>query len=108
MAKMRLIKGAVNNVAEGVCIVKSTAVRSNSKGSDYLDMVLADAEGEIAAKLWDYDPVTNGVFYPEMIVKVRGTITIWKDVEQLRVDRIRATTPEDGGGHVRARALCTI
>lgn len=96
MAKMRLIKGALNNVAEGICIVKSVSVRSNSKGSDYLDIVLADADGEITAKLWDFDPVTNGVFYPDMIVKVRGTVTLWKDVEQLRVDRIRETMPEDG------------
>ena len=96
MARMRMIKNAINNTAEGFCMIKSAAVRANSKGSNYLDLVLADAEGEISAKLWDYDPMLHGGLYPESIVKVRGSITVWKDTEQLKVERIRLATPEDG------------
>ena len=95
MARMRLVKNAVNNSVEGFCIVKSAAVRQNVKGTDYLDMVLADADGEIAAKLWDYDPEQHGGYYPESIIKVRGTVTVWKDVEQLKIERIRAALPSD-------------
>ena len=34
---------------EGFCIIKSVSVRQNIKGTDYLDLVLADAEGEAVA-----------------------------------------------------------
>lgn len=96
MARMQLLQDAINNVVEGFCLVKSAAVRANSKGSDYLDIVLTDARGEIAAKLWDYDPAAHGVFHGEDIVKVRASITLWRDNEQLKIERIRHAAPEDG------------
>ena len=36
-----------------------------------------------------------GLFEPEDIVKVRGTVTIWKDSEQLKIERIRHATEAD-------------
>lgn len=95
MSNMRLAKNAIGNMVEGFCIVKSAALRQNVRGSDYLDLVIADSDGEIAAKLWDYDVGTHGTYYPEDIIKVRGSITMWKDAEQLKVERIRHTTPDD-------------
>ncbi len=81
--------GGSPNQVEGHCIVKSVAIRSNVKGASYLDMTLADAGGECAAKLWDYAPETHGVYAADTVVKVRATINIWKDEEQLKIDRIR-------------------
>jgi len=96
MARMRLARLAVDHTAEGFCIVKSAQVRSNVKGVAYLDLVLSDAEGEIAAKLWDYDPAHHGTYGVDDVIKVRGTLTIWKDAEQLKVERIRQATAQDG------------
>ncbi|OQB23482.1 MAG: 3'-5' exoribonuclease YhaM [Firmicutes bacterium ADurb.Bin182] len=95
MARMKLLSDAKGNTAEGYCIVKSVAVKSNIKGASYLDLILADRDGEISAKLWDYDRMTHGEYDPDTVVKVRGTITIWKEAEQLKVDRIRNVTGED-------------
>lgn len=96
MSRMRLL---TNNVGatqvEGFCIVKSLQVKTNSKGSAYLDFVLADCEGEIDAKLWDYNTMQHGVFEPEQVVKVRASVTIWKESEQLKIDKIRHITDED-------------
>lgn len=92
MGRMKLldkIKNGSANQVEGHCIVKSVQQRSNVKGSDYLDFVLADAWGEISAKLWDYDMEQHGVYYPGSIIKVRATLTQWKDIAQLKIDRIR-------------------
>lgn len=92
MGRMRLLDNVINaatNQVEGFCIVKSAQIKSNIKGNDYLDLVLADAGGEINAKLWDYDMSVHGMFYPDTIIKVRGTVTQWKEVDQLKVDRIR-------------------
>ena len=47
------------------------------------------------AKLWDYAP-EMGTFTSEDIVKVRGVVTTWKDTEQLKIDRIRHATQDDG------------
>ena len=94
MGKMRLIKDAYGTT-EGFCLIKSAAVRTDVKGSEYLDLVLADAEGECVAKLWNYARLTYGEFDANDIVKVRGSVQVWKDTEQFKIDRIRKITPDD-------------
>ena len=113
MGRMKLLTNVINkttNQAEGFCIIKSVQVKSNVKGADYLDLMLADAGGEIVAKLWDYSTAVHGIYAVGDIIKVRGTINMWKDTEQFKVDRIRhkrdaeevnisdlvATSPVDG------------
>ncbi|MDO4567913.1 MAG: HD domain-containing protein [Clostridia bacterium] len=96
--RMRLLFNCINgseNQVEGFCVVKAAQVRSNVKGADYLDMTLFDADGEVNAKLWDYDVSTHGTFQPQDLIKVRGTVTLYRDQEQLRVERIRKATPAD-------------
>ena len=97
MARMRMLSelpdGQLN--FEGFCLVRSCQVRTNVKGTPYLDLVLADCEGEAVAKLWDYNAETMGAFQSEDVVKVRGVITVWKEAEQLKIDRIRHATDAD-------------
>ncbi|HRX57603.1 MAG TPA: HD domain-containing protein [Eubacteriales bacterium] len=95
MSRMRLLNESKGQSFEGFCLVKTVAVKTNVKGSEYLDLVLADCEGDCAAKLWDYSKELHGVFAPDDIIKVRGSINIWKDTEQLKIDKIRHATPED-------------
>ena len=94
MGKMRLT-AQIGGTTEGFCLVKSVAARTDVKGSEYLDFVLADSEGEGVAKLWNYSRAYHGVFEPDDIIKVRGSVQIWKDNEQFKIDRIRHVTPED-------------
>ena len=94
MGKMRLT-AQIGGTTEGFCLVKSVAARTDVKGSEYLDVVLADSEGECVAKLWNYSRAYHGVFEPDDIIKVRGSVQIWKDNEQFKIDRIRHVTPED-------------
>ena len=94
MGKMRLVREAAGTT-EGFCLVKSCAARTDVKGSEYLDLVLADSEGECVAKLWNYSRVYHGTFEPNDIVKVRGSVQVWKDNDQFKIDRIRLATPED-------------
>ena len=93
MGRMSILN-APGQQTEGFCMVKSAAIRTDSKGGAYMDMVLADAGGECVAKIWNYGP-SMGMFEPEDIVKVRGTVTIWKDSEQLKIERIRQATEAD-------------
>jgi len=92
MSRMHLLNqviNAANNQVEGFCIVRSVSQKSNVKGSEYLDFVLCDAGGEVNAKLWDYNIEQHGRYEADTIIKVRGTINLWKDTEQLKIDRIR-------------------
>lgn len=95
MGRMRLLNQSSGQQFEGFCIVKSVSIKSNVKGSEYLDFVLADCEGEGVAKLWDYNRETHGSYDADDIVKVRGSITMWKETEQLKIERIRHTQPAD-------------
>lgn len=92
MGRMKLLGKVVNQQTgqvEGYCIIKSVQQKSNIKGSDYLDFILCDSEGEIAAKLWDYNPLEHGTYFPDTIVKVRASVNLWKETEQLKIDKIR-------------------
>lgn len=94
MGRMRLIKEAYGTT-EGFCLIKSAAVRTDVKGSEYMDLVLADSEGECVAKLWNYSRLTYGEYDANDIVKVRGSVQVWKDTEQFKIDRIRKVTEDD-------------
>lgn len=84
-----------NGTVEGFCLVKTLEVKKTAKGLSYLDMTLTDSTGEINAKLWDYKEELHGDIKANMIVKVRGTESMFNDTPQLRVDRIRRTLESD-------------
>ena len=98
MGRMNLLSKYINKengTVEGFCIVRSVQVKRNVKGADYLDFTLADVGGEINAKLWDYSTDTHGIYTVGDIIKVRGTVNMWKDVEQFKIDRIRHRSDDD-------------
>lgn len=84
------------NAYEGFCLVKSVTVRRTARGSNFLDLILADSTGEIGAKLWDYKEELHGVVAVNDLIKIRGTLSPFNGEDQLRVDRIRKATPDDG------------
>jgi 3'-5' exoribonuclease len=80
---------------EGYCLIKSLEKKTTAKGLPYLDMILADKDGEIPAKFWDYKEELQGRFEAGQLVKVRGTVSVYNDADQLRVERLRPATDED-------------
>lgn len=76
-------------------MVKSVDRKTTSKGMPYLDFILSDKTGEINAKLWDYHEEIQGVFEVGTIVKVRGSVSQYNGVDQLRIERIRKALPSD-------------
>ena len=98
MGRMKLLSNIINNATnqvEGFCLVKSVQLKVNVKGAEYLDFTLADAEGEVNAKLWDYQTATHGSYSAGEIIKVRGTVNMFRDTEQLKIDRIRKMKETD-------------
>lgn len=79
-------------------MIKSIYVKTGSTGKNYLDMILADSEGEVVAKKWDLSESETDTFGSDQIgkiVKVRAQVTEWKGQKQLRVTKIRFSVPED-------------
>lgn len=88
-------KSNSNGTCDGFCLVKNAEKKINVKGAAYLDMTLCDKSGEINAKLWDYREDIHGQYEPGELVKVRGSISQYNGVDQLRIDRIRPVIESD-------------
>jgi len=84
-----------SNTLEGFCLVKSVEQKTSAKGQAFLDLTLMDTDGEIGAKLWDYKPESHGVYSPNDLVKVRGTVSVYNGQDQFRVERMRAAGEKD-------------
>ena len=79
-------------------MIKSVAIRTGSNGKDYLDLGLGDCSGEINGKKWDISPdeLPSLIALKEGdIVKIKGLVTEWNSIKQLRVQRIRKAAPTD-------------
>ena len=79
---------------EGFLLVRSAEKRKDIKGSDYVDMNLADRTGEINCKIWNWD---SGADAPETgkPIKVRGTVQEYNGRLQLRVEKWRMAAADD-------------
>lgn len=85
-----------NGIQDAFLMVKSSDRKVTQKGMPYLDLILCDKTGEITAKLWDYHEEVQGVFEPGAIVKIRGSVSPYNGVDQLRIEKIRKALPSDG------------
>lgn len=86
-------KTVSNGMCEGFVILKRCEEKKTKTGSDYLDVVIADNDGEMSAKKWDYTP--SGLFQQDMIVKVRGTVEQYNGKDQFRIAQIRPVNDSD-------------
>lgn len=85
-----------NGLVDGFCIIKSIDCKTSSKGDSYLDMMLGDADGEINAKLWRYSKELHGEYQVNELVKIRGMISQYNGSDQIKIERIRHATAQDG------------
>ena len=85
-----------NGATDSFLMVKTADRKVTAKGMPYLDLMLSDKTGELSSKLWDYHEEDQGVFAPGTIVKVRGTISPYNGVNQLKIEKIRKAIPSDG------------
>ncbi len=85
-----------NGLVDGFCIIKSIDQKTSAKGDAYLDMMLGDSDGEINAKLWRYSKELHGEYAVNELVKIRGMISQYNGADQLKIERIRHTTANDG------------
>ena len=80
-------------VVEFYAFVKSCERKSAKNGTFYLDMVLADKDGELVAKLWDF----KGDILPEVnsVMKFLGTLQQYNGNDQFIIQKMRPTVESD-------------
>jgi 3'-5' exoribonuclease len=79
-------------------MVKTIAIKIGANKKQYLDLVLCDKSGEITGKKWDVAdaelPTLNEIGEGDL-VKLKGNVTEWNGMRQLRVLKLRKSVPED-------------
>lgn len=89
---------------EGFYLLKSAVSKVTASGKPFLSAVLADSDGTIEAKAWDYSgPV--GTANEGSIVKIRGSVSEYRGALQITIDRLRLATEED---HYDVSALVSV
>lgn len=79
---------------EGFYLLKSAVSKVTASGKPFLSAVLADCDGMVEAKVWDYSgPI--GAADEGKIVKVRGSVSEYRGALQVTVDRLRLATADD-------------
>lgn len=76
-----------NGMCDGFVLIKRCEEKKTKNGASYLDLIIGDKDGEMPAKLWDF----NGreIFEEEMVVKIRGTVEQYNGKDQFRIAQIR-------------------
>ena len=79
-------------------MVKSVALKVDSRKKEYVDFTLSDKTGDVNAKKWDVmeeeKPGLSDIKEGE-IIKVKAQVSEWQGQTQLRIQRIRKSTPAD-------------
>lgn len=79
---------------EGFYILKNTSIRTSNAGKPYLCTALIDKTGEIETRAWDYaGPISASD--EGSVVKIRGTVSEYRGMRQLIIDKIRLAEDRD-------------
>ncbi len=81
--------------AQGFALVTRKEVRQDRNGRAYVDLEMADASGNLSAKIWPDSPAIKGHFSDKDFVAFKGTVRAFKDQLQLNLDYCRAVEPAD-------------
>ena len=82
----------------GYYLIKELDVKQTNATppKDYLDIVLCDSTGQLSAKFWDASSRDKEVFFPMVLVKVKGLVQTYRERLQIKIVQIRPVTEEDG------------
>ncbi len=80
----------------GHLLALEAAYKTSSRGSEYLELKLGDASGDVKGFLWDIRAVEGDpdLIRPDVFVKVKGAVSSYNGRLQMRLDKVRFA--EDG------------
>lgn len=76
---------------QGFLLAMEAAYKTSTKGSEYLELKLGDASGDLKGFLWDVRAVEGDMeaVRPDVFVRVKGTVTSYNGRLQLKLDKVR-------------------
>ena len=87
---------------EGFYILRGAQGKVTANGKPYLNASLSDRSGAIDAKCWDYAGPIGGADEGK-VLKIRGTVSEYRGMLQLTIERLRLA--EDADQYDRARLV---
>lgn len=78
-------------VFTGLLLAQEAAYKVSTRGSEYLELKLADASGDLKAFLWDVRAVEGDpdAIRADVFVKVKGRVEAYNGRAQMRLDKVR-------------------
>ena len=91
------------DVFQGFLLVQEAAYKISAKGSEYLDMKVGDASGDLKAFLWDVRAVEGDMnaIRADAFVKVKGAVSSYNGRLQLKLDKARFAADAEIGDFSR-------
>ena len=97
---------------QGFLLAQEAAYKTSAKGSEYLELKLGDASGDLKAFLWDVRAVEGDLeaIRSDVFVRVKGAVTSYNGRLQLKLDKARFAADAEVGDFsaffpVRARPV---
>jgi len=87
----------------GFLLAQEVAFKTSAKGSEYLELRLADASGDLKGFLWDLRAIEGDLdkVAADAFLKVKGQISIYNGRTQMRVDKLRYAQDQEVGDFSR-------
>jgi len=87
----------------GYLLASDAAYKTTRTGSEYLELKLVDASGELKGFLWDLKAVEGDFadIVPDVFVKVKGKVEEFQGRKQVRVDKVRFAPDSEVGDFSR-------
>lgn len=95
MTERKIAEFVVGEEIQGYFIIRALNVKTSNNNKKYYDFTLADKTGDVNAKLWDVKDQNEELYKSGTLVKVRGNVTSWQSMTQLKVTKLRVVNESD-------------
>ena len=85
----------LNEMADTFLAVMKRQEKNTKNGEPYLNVILADAGGEIEANIWKEYAELFPQIQENTVVKVRGSLNEYKGKRQFNVSQVRVAAPDE-------------
>lgn len=91
------------DVFTGFLLAQEAAFKTSAKGSEYLELKLADASGDLKAFLWDLRAIEGDMdkVAADAFLKVKGQLSLYNGRPQMRLDKVRFAEDQEVGDFSR-------
>ncbi|WP_243287044.1 3'-5' exoribonuclease YhaM family protein [Geothrix terrae] len=88
---------------QGFLLAQEAAYKVSAKGSEYLELKLSDASGDLKAFLWDVRAIEGDMdaVQPDAFLWVKGAVTSYNGRLQMKLDKVRFAADVEVGDFSR-------